>query len=129
MSGDRAFDCKFVRKILLMLYDGQTDKLSHRSVRGTKERVVKSRNGTKFHPAKLPITPTKLNAIRSAFNQRIEKHCPDSLDFTKRISVAYFNKILNAVLSNLKFEPKEAISDDNEFEILQLEEKEVEHME
>lgn len=130
MSGDRAFDCKFVRKILLMLYDGQTDKLSHRCVRGTKERVVKSRHGTKIHPAKLPITPMKFNAIRSAYNQRIEKHCPDSLDFTKRISDAHFNKILNAVLSNLKFEPKKSVLDDNnEFEILELEEKEVEQPE
>lgn len=117
-----------MRKILLLLYDGQTDKLSYRSLRGTKERTIRLRNGgIKVHPAKLPITPLKLNTIRRAYNQRIEKHCPDSLDFMKRVSDTNFNKIFNAVLSNLNCAPKSSV--ENDFEILEMKEQEVARME
>lgn len=132
MPGDSSFDTKFVRTALYLLYDGEMDKLSHRSVHGTKERVVRSRNGvTKLYPAKPPITPQKLNAIRSLYNQRIEKKCPDALDFSKRLAGAYFNKIVHAVLSNCARQSTKKVGhenfDDFPFEIDEV--KEVNHME
>lgn len=83
-----------------MQYKDDLEKLAQRSVRGI-ARTVRTNNGVlATYPVKPALSPEKVKAVRSRYNERIRKNCIDSVEFAKRISDVYFNKLLNTVLSN-----------------------------
>lgn len=64
--------------------------------------MVRIHNGvSKTYSAKPALTPEKVQAVRFRYNERIQKNCIETLEFSKRFSDAYFNKLLNGVLSNI----------------------------
>lgn len=83
-----------------MQYRDELEKLRQRSVKGTEGSVRCIKGIPKVFPGKLALTPEKLNAIRSQYNQRIQKHAVESTDFSIRVADSHFNKILNGILSN-----------------------------
>lgn len=92
-------DCTFVRKAVQMLYKDDLRLLLNKSVKQMRGQV-RSRNGVmKTYPTKLALTPEKVKSIRTVYNKRLE-NCVDSQEFEKRFSDAYFNKKLNAAISN-----------------------------
>lgn len=93
-------DATFIRKALCMQYKNELEKLCQRSVKGTAGNIRHVNGVQKYYPPKLPLTPKKDMAVRHQYNQRITKKVTDSSDFSKRIADAYFNKILNGILSN-----------------------------
>lgn len=93
-------DATFVRVALEMQYKDELEKLSQRSVKGNAESVRKSKGVDVIYAAKLPLSPEKVNPVRARYNERIRENCVDSLEFSKRFSDVYFNKLLNITLSN-----------------------------
>lgn len=93
-------DAKFVRVALEMQYKDGLETLSQRSVTGIAGGVRKLNGVHVKHAAKLPLSPEKVMSVRARYNERINENCVDALEFSKRFSDAYFNKLLNGTLSN-----------------------------
>lgn len=93
-------DASFIRKALEMQYKNDLEKLCERSVKGTAGNIRHVNGVPKHCRPKPPLTPEKVMAIRHHYNQRITNKVADSSDFSKRIANAYFNKILNGILSH-----------------------------
>lgn len=84
----------------MMQYKDDLEKLAQRSVRGIAQTVRINNGVLTTYSAKPALSPEKVKAVRSRYNERVRKNCIDSVEFSKRLSDVYFNKLLNTSLSN-----------------------------
>lgn len=103
MQNHSRYDATFVRTALLYLYKGNPHILKFKSVRGSKSKLVKRKNGTviKTEPRE-PLSPKKLNILKDIYSERIAAATSDKVELTVRAHETHFNQLIASSLSNIR---------------------------
>lgn len=102
MPLEKKTDCTFILSALKFVYKTDLTVLATKTLKGTSERIEVTSSGEHIrHPAKDPMTPSKVSRIKSLFIERIAKCEISSPDFADRMKDAYVNKLFAAGIRNL----------------------------
>lgn len=94
LSLEKKNDATFLRRCLELLYAGNQDALRNKCVK---------RGTTKDRLSKVPITPTKLNAIYTEYRERIlqQKDRMDAEELAARMNAKSINQMLSKAIFNI----------------------------
>lgn len=92
ISNDENSDKRFIRHIIEILYKNNMDAVNNRSLKGRSEYL--GTDGRTIHE-KLPVTPDKLNIIKTAFEARVDGD-------EARSKETYFNRIVNRAICQIR---------------------------
>lgn len=103
MSLEKKFDSTFVHHCLQFAYKDNLQVLTQKSLKGTAEVVLIAENGDveKTIPGKDPLTPVKIEKIRSLFIERISKCQLNPVAYSERIKDAYLNRLIGSGVTNI----------------------------
>lgn len=103
MQNESRHDATFVRTALLYLYKDNPSLLQYKSVRGSKTKLMKKKDGTvvKTEP-KEPLSPKKLDILKSIYRERIFGATSDEVELTVRNNSTHFNQLIATSLSNIR---------------------------
>lgn len=102
MKLDAESDSGFILNCLKFAYKNDVSVLRMKTLKGTPEAFTVSVSGEVTRkPAKDPLTPSKVKAIRELFVQRIKKCKLKPAAFNERIKEAHMNKLVASGITNL----------------------------
>lgn len=103
MSLEKKMDSTFVHHCLQFAYKGDQSALLHKTLKGKAEVRHISDEGEVEHVSegKDPLTPTKVESIRSLFIERISKCQLDAVAYGERIKDTYLNKLIASGIRNI----------------------------
>lgn len=103
MQSESRHDATFVRTALLYLYRDNPALLQYKSVRGSKTKLMKKKDGTvvKTEP-KEPLSPKKLDILKNIYRERIFGATSDEVELTVRNNSTHFNQLIATSLSNIR---------------------------
>lgn len=103
MQNDSRYDATFVRTALLYLYKDNPTSLQYKSVRGAKPKLMKRKDGTVVETEpREPLSPKKLNILKSIYSERISGATSDEIELTVRTNETHFNQLIATSLSNIR---------------------------
>lgn len=107
MPLDKKNDCTFILQCLKYAYKSDPTVLTSKTLKGTAERTEITADGREIHhEAKAPLTPEKVDRIKSLFMKRISKCEINSAEYVERMKDPYVNRLFAAGIVNLSKKPK-----------------------
>lgn len=103
MSLEKKSDSTFVRHCLEFIYKENIHILKKKSLHGTAEKQLFSDDGLvdRVVEGKDPLTPSKVDKIRSMFVERISRSGVGAVEYAERIKDSYLNRLIAASLQNI----------------------------
>lgn len=102
VHNESRYDATFVRTALLYLHKDEQSSLQNKSMFGCAAKSITRKDGTITHlEAKEPLSPKKLDILKSMYSERISAATSDEVDFTVRNSKPHFNQLVSTALSNI----------------------------
>lgn len=107
MPLDKKNDCTFILQCLKYAYKSDPNILASKTLKGTAKRTEITADGIEIHhEMKAPLTPEKVDRIKSLFMDRISKCEIHSAEYVERMKDTYVNKLFAAGIGNLSKKPK-----------------------